>query len=110
MLENEPVRRARASELPAPLARSLMRLSSAACVAVGGEREALRASFAVLHFADEVSLAHDHDPVAEADELRQVRGDQQDRTALAGELLDGGVDRHLGPDLDAPRRLAAECA
>ena len=38
----------------------------------------------------------------------QVGGDQQHRAALPRELLDGGVDGHLGADVHAARRLVQD--
>ena len=55
-----------------------------------------------------VPLVHDEDPVAEADQLEGVRGDEQDRRAVRGKLPQQPVDFLFRADVDAARRLGQE--
>ena len=51
------------------------------------------------------ALVHDQDPVAHADQLRQLRADGDHRRAAGGEFADQAIDLRLGSDVDASRRL-----
>ena len=52
--------------------------------------------------------AHDDDAVADADDLRQVGRDDEDRDAAVGEIVDDRIDLRLGADIDAARRLVED--
>ena len=54
------------------------------------------------------ALAQHHDPVAHAQELGQLRGDQDDGQALAGEVGDDRVHLGLGLHVDALGRLVED--
>ena len=55
--------------------------------------------------ADDAPGAHDHDAVAEADQLGHLRGDDDHRAPLRGERDDEAINLLLGADVDAARRL-----
>ena len=48
------------------------------------------------------------DPVAQQHQLLDLAGDHHDPLALAGQVVDQVVDRELGRDVDAPRRLVEQ--
>ena len=58
--------------------------------------------------ATSLPLPHHEDAVAHAEDLRQLRGDEQDRQALSGEVRDRAVHIGLGADVDAVRRLVED--
>ena len=58
--------------------------------------------------AGHATLAHHHDAVAHAQDLRQLRGNHDDRLALVGERSQKLVDLALGADVDAARGLVEE--
>src|SRR5581483_9612932 len=84
------------------------RASSISCDTDVLLRERLLARAACLDDARDTSAAHDSDPVAEREQLREVRRDQDDRLAAARELLDQLVDVLLRPDVDALRGLVEQ--
>ena len=53
-------------------------------------------------------MGHDCDAVGQAQHLRQLGGDDDDRLALPGELLDEVVDLFFGPDVDAAGGLVED--
>src|SRR6202451_310005 len=55
--------------------------------------------------ADQPALAHHQDPVADAEYLRQLRGDHQDRDSVSREFRKQPVHLGLCGDVDAPGRL-----
>ena len=57
--------------------------------------------------ADPTTTDH-HDPIAHAQDLRQLRADHQDGDALLRELVDHPVDLDLGADVDPARRLVKD--
>ena len=59
-------------------------------------------------FAGEPALAHDGDPVAHAQDLRQLGRDHDDRLALGREVVQQLVDLVLRADVDAARRLVED--
>src|ERR1700739_4979133 len=59
-------------------------------------------------FRDDGALAHDQDPVAHAENLRQFRGYDDDSHALRGQPIEQLVDLSLGADGDAPRRFVQD--
>ena len=56
----------------------------------------------------DASLVHHDDPVAEADQLGQLRRDHDDRPAPTGQVADEVVDGGLRADVDAARRLVEQ--
>ena len=54
------------------------------------------------------SAGHDRQPVADPEELGEIRADHDDGLALRGELADQAVDLGLGADVDPPRRLVEQ--
>ena len=62
----------------------------------------------VRELGDEPALAHDEDPVGDAEHLGQLGRDHQDRHALAGQLVEQPVHLRLRGDVDAARRLVDE--
>src|SRR5271166_2153967 len=58
--------------------------------------------------AGHAPLVHDENAVAHAENLRQLRGNHQDRDALRGEFGDELVDLGLSADVDAARRLVED--
>src|SRR3982074_2261385 len=60
---------------------------------------------AVRQLAHDRVVAHDQDAVGQADDLRHVARDQQDRLAIGGEVPDELVQRVLRLDVDPDRGL-----
>ena len=58
-----------------------------------------------LDLADDAPVAHDDDAVADADQLRHLGRNDDDRPALRGERDDEAIDLLLGADVDAARRF-----
>ena len=58
--------------------------------------------------AGNVSGTHDDDTVADADDLRQIGRDDEDRCAGFGEIVDDRINLGLGPDIDAACRLVED--
>ena len=54
------------------------------------------------------ALMHDHDAVGHVDHLLRLRGDVDDRQAVADEVLQHFLDLALGVDVDAARRLVED--
>ena len=52
--------------------------------------------------------AHHDDAMREPEHLAELAGDQQHAEPVGGEPVDQLVDRALGPDVDAARRLVGE--
>ncbi len=75
--------------------------NAAARIAALGDRVA----FELVH---DRPAAHDEHAVREADDLLELGGDEDDPDALRRELGEEVVDRALGADVDAARRLVGE--
>src|SRR4051794_37338824 len=60
------------------------------------------------HLTNDKAIAHDEKAMAEAEELLQLRRDEEDRDAPPGELEKNLVDLLLRADIDAARRLVAD--
>ena len=72
-----------------------------------GEDRALRHRVAG-ELGDDAAAAHDEHAVREADHLLELGRDQDDAEAVGGELGEEVVDRALGADVDAARRLVGD--
>jgi hypothetical protein len=59
-------------------------------------------------FTGDDALAHDQHAVADADDLRQFAGDDDDGHALLGQLVDKLIDLALGIDIHTPRGLVQD--
>src|SRR5207245_7348118 len=58
--------------------------------------------------AADAALAHHDDPVAHAEDLRELRRDHDDPLALSRELVEQVVDLALRAHVDAPRGLVED--
>src|SRR5262245_43302240 len=58
--------------------------------------------------ADELAFAHDDDAVAHAEQLRHLRGNENNAFAGGGQLVDDRVDLIFRADVDAARRLVQD--
>src|SRR5690625_3304077 len=59
-------------------------------------------------FADDPSVGHDDDAVADTEHLGQLARGQQDRAAVVGDAVDEFVDLDLGADVDAAGGLVEQ--
>src|SRR3954453_9121381 len=66
------------------------------------------ADVVVRPLVDLAAVAHDHEAVAEPEDLLELGGDEDHRHPLGGELGDLGLDLRLRADVDAPRRLVED--
>ena len=57
---------------------------------------------------DQMPGTHDQRPVAQADDLRELRADHEDGAALAGEFAQQAINLDLAADVDALRRLVED--
>ena len=57
------------------------------------------------HFAHDPSGRHHQDPIGKANQLRQLRGNDQKRDAVGGQFRNQTIDFGLCADIDAARRL-----
>src|SRR5207247_10691102 len=58
-----------------------------------------------LEDAERAPAAEHEDPVGDLDHLLELRGREEDREPLGGELVDDAEDLRLRADVDAGRRL-----
>ena len=77
-------------------------------VLVGQGEDALLAEVGALDLAGDLPVGEDHDAVADAEQLGQVGGDDDDALALRRQLPEQRVDFVLGADVDAARRLVED--
>ena len=54
---------------------------------------------------DDLALVHDQNPVAHAEDFRQLRRNHQNADAALGKLAHELINLELGPDVDTARRL-----
>ena len=73
-----------------------------------GGHDRLLGCLVVGELGDEPALAHDEDPVGDAQHLGQLGRDHQDRDPLAGQLVEQPVHLRLRADVDAARGLVDE--
>src|ERR1700722_20891705 len=70
------------------------------------DRHHLLLGRAAWQLANDVALSHDDNAIADANDLRKVGGNHQDRPAPVSEVAHYLVDRRLGGDVYSARRLA----
>ena len=58
-----------------------------------------------FQISGDMPFAHHQHAVAHAENFRQFGGNQQDRLACGGQIVEQRVDFSLGADIDATRRL-----
>ena len=114
---SRPSSRRTTSRRSQPAGRSTGPGSAAACRAgagfgaggIGhGVEHALLGRLGRRQLGGDPALAQHHDPVAHAQQLGQLRGDQDDGEALAREVGDDRVDLGLGLHVDALGRLVQD--
>src|SRR5438132_2864213 len=72
----------------------------------GGDRhDAFLGGVAAREFPHQCAVAHDQDPVAHAENLRELGRDEQDRQPVTRQPVDDRVYLRLGPDVDPAGRL-----
>ena len=62
------------------------------------------------HGVDDAAVLHDHDPVADPQDLLELGRDEHDRQPVVGELADQVLHLDLRADVDAPGRLVEHAA
>src|SRR5208282_1715342 len=92
---NWPSVRCGASAASAAVSADMGRLAR---VAGGGHHDRGLIGGFWIELGDELAFGDDQDAVADCEHLRQIRGDQQYRQALVGELRDHPVDLGLRGD------------
>src|SRR5438876_11353377 len=72
----------------------------------GGHRhDAFLGGVAAGEFTHQCAVAHDQDPVAHAENLRELGRDEQDRQPVTRQPVDDRVYFRLGPDVDPAARF-----
>src|SRR5471032_672538 len=92
-----------------PFARKLRRVRAMVLVRADGcVKQVGLAPFDPWAHSDELAAAHHANRIAEAEELRKVRADDDHGLPRGREAADDVVDLGLAPDIDAARGLVEE--